>query len=137
MISGCDSSNCNEWIQFNTRLNSGNQNGNVYILYIIGGPILALFLVLGAIPVVMFGLFTRKYRRGVILNRVAWGLLIAAVLLSLVMWYMLTTGKLIDGKPIDYTDPDILTYKIIAGFQTFMLVMCVLSTTLRRLRRRE
>ena len=107
------------------------------VMYILAGPIVALLLMLGAIPVVMVGLFTRKYRRGVIVNRVTLGLLIAAGLLSLVMWYELVTGRLINGEAVDYTDSDILTYKIIAGFQAFVLVIYILSTTLRRMRRRE
>jgi hypothetical protein len=106
------------------------------VTYVLAGPIVAFLLVLGAIPVVMFGLFTHKYRRGVTANRITLGLLIAAGLLSLVMWYELATG-LINGEPIDYTDSDISTYKIIAGFQAFVLVTYILSTTLRRVRRGE
>src|SRR5947209_2718818 len=107
------------------------------LMYILAGPFLSLLLAVVAVAFVIYGLCTRKFRRGVIANRIVLGLLIAAVLFSIVMWYELTTGRLINGEPLDYRDPDILTYKIIAWFEAFVLLTWILSTALRRLRRRE
>jgi hypothetical protein len=107
------------------------------VLYVVGGPLVALFLGLGAIPVVMFGLFTRKHRRGIIANRIAWGLSIASVLLSLVMWYELISGRWPDGTPFKYNDPDVAHYLFVGPLEAFCLLACILSTVLRRMRRRE
>ncbi|HZT88555.1 MAG TPA: hypothetical protein VFA12_11340 [Stellaceae bacterium] len=104
------------------------------VLYVVAGPLLAFFLGAVAVPVVICSIFSRKYRRGLIASRIALGLTIASVLLSLEMWYELITGRLIDGHPVNYSDPDFWLYEFIGGLEAVVLAASILSLVRRRLR---
>ena len=91
------------------------------VLYEIAGPLLGFLLTVTAIPFLLVSFATRVPSRGRRASCVAQWLSIAAVILSALAWYEMTTGKFISGKPVDWSDPDLLLHKVIAYLEAFVL----------------
>jgi hypothetical protein len=107
------------------------------VMYVIGGPLLGLFLPFIAIPLAVYSFFTRKYRRGVVGSRVALGFAVAPLLFTVVMWYELIAGKFINGESVNYRDDEFTMYKFVAVLETIALAASIVSWIRQRLRRQE
>ena len=104
------------------------------IRYIMLGPIVGALLVVVGIPVSIYSTLTHQYRRGLIANRIAIRLSIAAVLLTLETWYELVTGRLLNGKQVNYSDPDFPFYATIAGLEACAVAASLASSLRQRMR---
>jgi hypothetical protein len=106
------------------------------MLYIIGGPLIGLFLPFISIPLAIYSLFTRKHRRGLIGSRIALALAITPLLFTIVMWFSLITGKYINGDPIDSRDESLALYRVVAVLDVIALITSVASWVRQRSRGR-
>jgi hypothetical protein len=104
------------------------------VLYIIGGPLIGLFLPFISIPLGVYSFFTRKPRRALIGSRIALGLAITPLLFTLAMWYELITGKYINGEAVDSHDEFLTMYRAVAVLEVVGLLASVASVVRRRSR---
>lgn len=107
----------------------------VLIIYIMLGPLVGCLLVIAGIPAAIYSIFTSRYRRALIANRIAVGFSVSAVLLTLETWYEIVTGRLLNGKPVDHSDPDFTLYAFIAALEGCAVVVSVVSSVRQALRR--
>ena len=107
------------------------------VLYVIGGPLLGLFLPFIAIPLAVYSFFARKHRRGLVVSRVALGFAITPLLFTVVMWYELITSEFINGEPVKYRSDDITMYKFVAVLEAIALAASIVSWVRQRLRRQQ
>lgn len=99
------------------------------------GPMVAFLLILLNVPVVTYGFFTGRRRRGIIAGRIALVISILAVLMSALMWYELLTGRYPDGTLVNYSDPDFVPYEVIGGLQALVLLFSILCVASKRVLR--
>jgi hypothetical protein len=100
-------------------------------LFALFGPVIGLLLALAAAPVVICAFCVRNPGSGLTLSVIALVLSVLAVLMSIFMWMELLSGE------VNYADPVLLFYEIIAGIEALVLLASLLGVARRSIIRRR
>ena len=104
------------------------------VMYYLLSPFICALFGFVAIPLAIYGFFTRKYRPGLVANRIALSLSVAAVLLSALPMYQLRARPLINGEPVDHSDPGVVLYGFVAVLEAVAFLLSIFSMALHRKR---
>jgi hypothetical protein len=96
------------------------------------GPIIGFFIVVGAIPLLIYSFCARNPRRAIIASRIALALSLISVLVSAILWLELLSGEYRYGDPLDYHDPNFMVFEVIAIFEALALLTSILSVVTQR-----
>ena len=106
------------------------------LLYVLGGPLLGLFLPFITLPLAIYSFFARKPGRGLTGSRIAIWFAVVPFLFTLEMWYELITGQFVDGQPVNHNDSHYTMYEFIAIFDVVAFAASIASWVRQRMRRK-
>jgi biotin transporter BioY len=107
---------------------------DAYVLFAFLGPIAGFFLVVAAIPPLIYSFCARKPRRRTIASRIALILAVLSVVMSTILWLQLISGYYRYKNPVDYSDPHFIVFEVIAVLEALALLTSVLSAVRQRAR---
>ncbi|WP_342363081.1 hypothetical protein [Terrarubrum flagellatum] len=105
-----------------------------YFLLALIGPIIGLLLVIVAIPLAIYSLCARNARRGLKTSKAALVLSALSILLSVILWIELMTGRFRNGDPVNYGDPDFIFYEVVAILEVVALSISLLGVIRQKAR---